>query len=458
MPLCGDPFRTSILTSAPGKLLFVTNYGIWILTTDSLGRTAPRGFFANGGAPASGLVKNKCLVAEQEAWCIGFFDVSDSNKPTLISTLELPRRIKYWTEVAWDNGATNSIFYYGDFLYVGTFKGIEIADIHDVRNPAWVGYVPENVLYEYNLDNHISLALNSGYMYVSHDSSLSTYCLCNPTNPQLLSEIKVQPYVHDFVVAGNYGYLPSTEGGITVIDLSTPTQPKALKTISHADWNGWPWRALNLLVKDTVLYNASSSGLLFYSISRPDTLLLIDSIPIPTTAWPYAALETDGSYVYMSDEHGLFAFDVLRAGQLVQIDGLPQYWLMSAQGGSVYTSMNGLYGEGLALLKNLQQQGVGSEPSNNFISTVYHSYPNPFNSTVTFSFAVPGNQSAPPCSHVSVKVYDILGRLAATLFEGDEPPGSHLVRWTPLGLSTGVYFSRIEIGTNATTQRIIFLK
>jgi len=48
-----------------------------------------------------------------------------------------------------------------------------------------------------------------------------------------------------------------------------------------------------------------------------------------------------------------------------------------------------------------------------------HSYPNPFNPTTTVNFDLAEN------SRVTVKVYDIHGREAAMLIEGDVAAGCH---------------------------------
>ena len=80
-------------------------------------------------------------------------------------------------------------------------------------------------------------------------------------------------------------------------------------------------------------------------------------------------------------------------------------------------------------------------------------YPNPFNSQTTFRFNVPHE------SPVSLKLYDITGRLTATLFEGVQSAGLHTVSFDAAGIATGIYFAKLETqGRIADTKKILYLK
>jgi hypothetical protein len=68
-------------------------------------------------------------------------------------------------------------------------------------------------------------------------------------------------------------------------------------------------------------------------------------------------------------------------------------------------------------------------------------YPNPFNPSTTISYDIPKS------SQVSVKVFDMLGRLVATLVDGVQSPSGYRVEWNPTGLSSGIYFYRIQAQT-----------
>jgi hypothetical protein len=83
--------------------------------------------------------------------------------------------------------------------------------------------------------------------------------------------------------------------------------------------------------------------------------------------------------------------------------------------------------------------------------------PNPFNPQTTLSFALP------VASHVKLTIYDVSGRLVATLLDEDRGPGVWDVVWEGRDdraqrVSSGVYFYRIEAGDFVETKRMVLLK
>jgi hypothetical protein len=69
-------------------------------------------------------------------------------------------------------------------------------------------------------------------------------------------------------------------------------------------------------------------------------------------------------------------------------------------------------------------------------------YPNPFNPSTKINFDVPVD------SKVMISVFDISGRLAATVVDGFLPAGYHTVNFSSAGLSSGVYFYRLTASGN----------
>lgn len=71
-------------------------------------------------------------------------------------------------------------------------------------------------------------------------------------------------------------------------------------------------------------------------------------------------------------------------------------------------------------------------------------FPNPFNPTTVISYSVPFD------ANVSVKIYDILGRNVATLFDGFEKAGTYSKQFNASNLASGVYFYRITAASGAS--------
>ncbi len=85
---------------------------------------------------------------------------------------------------------------------------------------------------------------------------------------------------------------------------------------------------------------------------------------------------------------------------------------------------------------------------------LYQNYPNPFNPETTIRFTVPLK------SHVSLNIYNILGKLVASLVNEEKENGEYNVSFNPAdySLSTGVYFYRLDSGSYSSTRKLLFLK
>jgi predicted GH43/DUF377 family glycosyl hydrolase len=79
-------------------------------------------------------------------------------------------------------------------------------------------------------------------------------------------------------------------------------------------------------------------------------------------------------------------------------------------------------------------------------------YPNPFNPTTTIKFELP------KASHVSLSVYDILGREVSVLVNERREAGVHEVKFDGSNLASGVYFYRLRAGDFVTTKRLLLLR
>jgi hypothetical protein len=79
-------------------------------------------------------------------------------------------------------------------------------------------------------------------------------------------------------------------------------------------------------------------------------------------------------------------------------------------------------------------------------------YPNPFNPSTNIEFALPEQ------AEVSLKVYNLLGREIYTLVSGKMNAGNHKVEFNASGLSTGLYFYRIQAGSFIQTKKMMLIK
>jgi hypothetical protein len=93
---------------------------------------------------------------------------------------------------------------------------------------------------------------------------------------------------------------------------------------------------------------------------------------------------------------------------------------------------------------------IVSKPDNAF--SLKQNYPNPFNPSTTIEYTVPVN------THVTLKIYDILGKEVATLVDREQISGSYIVIWNASNLSSGVYFYKLIAGNIVQTKRMLLSK
>jgi hypothetical protein len=59
---------------------------------------------------------------------------------------------------------------------------------------------------------------------------------------------------------------------------------------------------------------------------------------------------------------------------------------------------------------------------------------------------------------VSLKVYDVLGKEVATLVNEEKPAGSYEVKFDATGISSGIYFYKLQAGSLVDTKKMILIK
>ncbi len=81
-------------------------------------------------------------------------------------------------------------------------------------------------------------------------------------------------------------------------------------------------------------------------------------------------------------------------------------------------------------------------------------YPNPFNPTTNIVYSIP------QAGHVSLKVYDMLGREVATLVDEFKQPGNYNSQFSIQNytLPSGVYFYCLQCGSFTETKKLVLLK
>lgn len=110
------------------------------------------------------------------------------------------------------------------------------------------------------------------------------------------------------------------------------------------------------------------------------------------------------------------------------------------------TYSDGVFTTGTGILAVDEYDGIPTE------FALLQNFPNPFNPSTLIRYDVPRT------SQVTIKVYDMLGRVVATLVNARQTPGRYTVEFNGSRFASGVYFFRMSAGTFSKIQKMMLIK
>jgi len=191
--------------------------------------------------------------------------------------------------------------------------------------------------------------------------------------------------------------------------------------------------------------------------------------------------------VTMSSENGelvftttgdLYGFSVITESELITFSEPVVEYLAAANGNAVALANAGaiegdflripyeLNAETGEIVFTMTSNGISNEHTYNVedlengivtVNAVLGNYPNPFNPSTIIMFEVKEE------SAVRVDIYNVKGQLVKSLVNGVVGMGQHSIEWTGndnsnRSVSSGVYFYKVQIGSDNFTSKMIMLK
>lgn len=178
------------------------------------------------------------------------------------------------------------------------------------------------------------------------------------------------------------------------------------------------------------------------------------SLPnVPTTALAFDPFNSN--IVYAGNDIGVFVSSNAGGSWSSFNEGLPDAVLVA----DLIVSPTGrklrLASHGNGVFERSLASGATGVPVNLQIPShplLVENYPNPFNPVTTIRFSV----AAP--THVTITVYDVAGRLVATLLDERVGSGMHATSWTATAVAGGVYFCRVQAENATVTRKMLLLQ
>ncbi|MCH8495854.1 MAG: T9SS type A sorting domain-containing protein [Balneolales bacterium] len=151
--------------------------------------------------------------------------------------------------------------------------------------------------------------------------------------------------------------------------------------------------------------------------------------------------EGGGSWGYQYDLHGFYNGVGYGTWASYGIDN-PDYSYLSAY------YINGVLTGDTTFIRSTSVEMPDELPREIQLSA----YPNPFNPTTTLNYEITD------AGHTSVRVFDVHGRLVATLVDQVQTSGAHQISFDARSLSSGVYLVELQSAGLRTVQKITLMK
>ena len=94
-------------------------------------------------------------------------------------------------------------------------------------------------------------------------------------------------------------------------------------------------------------------------------------------------------------------------------------------------------------------EAVPPAPTEYYLS---RAYPNPFNAQTKVTYGMP------EAGNVSIKVFDLAGRLVATLIDGQQIAGNHMTVWNGSNSASGIYLIKMQSADFSTTRKVMLMR
>jgi hypothetical protein len=302
----------------------------------------------------------------------------------------------------WDSIATN----WTKFTDSVPTAGAKISCIAVSKNPANRVYYGTSSRRVYRIDN-----ANSGTPTPT-DITSTTTGVAFPTNGYV-SSIAVDPDNADHIMVSFsnysiYSIFYSADGGATWAKAAGN-----LETTTNGTGEGPSIRWVSIMpVAGGTVYLAGTSVGLFATTELKGT----------STVWYQQGASTIGNAVVDMMDYR-------------QTDGLVV----------VATHSHGIYSGHItqvADINSVSQLYTTSNPT-------FTAYPNPFSGQATISYELPQN------NYVSLKVYDMTGRLVRILVDGQQSAGTKQITLVRSGFAPGVYLCTLQTGDKKATRQIV---
>lgn len=311
----------------------------------------------------------------------------------------------------------------------------------------------------------------NGYMYLFGNqnwqpSGVLIFSLANPTSPQFVGEWQPNSeYIHDGFVRNDTIFGAAIYGaGIFIADIHNKSNPVAIAQIQYPNagtHNIWTSSDGRTLFSTDEIGNTAKT-LKVWDISNLPNYTMIDEYT-PNPAAIVHNVQVRDSLAFVSwYSQGLVVANISDPANVTTVGTYDSY--PGADGG--YNGAWGIFAFVSGTKAIISDRSTGTyacvvlppvsvpaaEESFPAKTQLAQNYPNPFNpyTIIHYSLAV--------ASHISLKIYDAIGKEIAILINEFRQSGNYEVRFDGSKMPSGVYFMQLTTVSGTETKKIILQK
>jgi hypothetical protein len=332
---------------------------------------------------------------------------------------------------------------------------------------------------------NIELVGSTAFVCVSNNTCLYSIDYSDLSSPELLGSFTCDTDgLYIAAIYDHYAYILGYNG-IRIIDISNPAEMTQVDFFQHSTSSG-----ILEIFGHYAVFQDINQNLIFADLSNPTEPSVIGTYSLGLGQCCYYAVESNGR-LYVGGNRKFWIFNITDPAnplllsetttsdsQYSNVNGIIvkgnlAYLAIGQVGLNVYDITDGAHPEivghyqtpgspcGIEMIGNIaviadrtnlgfydcSQITLVSENSpmpQEF--TLLPNYPNPFNGSTQIQFEMP------KAGHVSILVYDILGRNVGTLADREFDAGKHSLIWNSNDIASGRYY--IKASSNGATQSL----
>ncbi len=220
---------------------------------------------------------------------------------------------------------------------------------------------------------------------------------------------------------------------------------------------GATWNPVNSGPIDTVVASSQITSVAMARHGSSGYYLFASTFPYPY----FSGITQAQGHLFLSTSLGATWEEV--SGGLPSDDAITDLVVNSNASGTPYLYAG--FGQPLYVSSSLQCHGIWRRSISDLAAglkersnqarirfSLSQNFPNPFNPSTIITYQLPAY------SHVTLQVFDVLGRRVKTLVNENQTMGNHDAIFDARGLASGVYFYRLQAGNLVQVRKLILIK